>query len=368
MTTPPRPRPPSRPGLARWPRPPSPRSLPCRAWRATRTAPPARAPASCSSQAGAQVEHAPEVAHGIRGRQHVPGRALEQPLLRAFAVVDTRREHERLDAPDQWHAARPEPAVDERQERARDRLVLGARISTAQPGSGSTRGSSPARPLELVGERLRSGRPGGRARLQAAARAARRPCRALARGSRAPRAPRRARARPAVADSASTTAASKRRAAGSSSSEAAGSGREDNGRRSSGSGRTRCPTVAATRRERRRSAWAGESGGRGMPRKGDGRRPRIAIRFAQLCGDSSFSILAVTALLGLAGSGSGGSATSRPRAAIFYYPWYGTAARDGGWQHWNQLGHRPPLDLASNFYPGPRRLLERRRARRRARR
>jgi glycoprotein endo-alpha-1,2-mannosidase len=62
-------------------------------------------------------------------------------------------------------------------------------------------------------------------------------------------------------------------------------------------------------------------------------------------------ILALTALLGLAGSGSGGSATSRPRAAIFYYPWYGTAARDGGWQHWNQLGHRPPLDVASNFYP-----------------
>src|SRR4051812_2112387 len=50
-------------------------------------------------------------------------------------------------------------------------------------------------------------------------------------------------------------------------------------------------------------------------------------------------------------AGSGGSGTPRPRTAIFYYPWYGTAARDGGWMHWNQDGHSPPLDLASNFYP-----------------
>lgn len=37
--------------------------------------------------------------------------------------------------------------------------------------------------------------------------------------------------------------------------------------------------------------------------------------------------------------------------AVFYYPWYGTPARDGGWQHWNQNGHAPPLDLYSGFYP-----------------
>ncbi len=37
--------------------------------------------------------------------------------------------------------------------------------------------------------------------------------------------------------------------------------------------------------------------------------------------------------------------------AIFYYPWYGTPARDGGWQHWNQNGHSPPGDLYSSFYP-----------------
>jgi glycoprotein endo-alpha-1,2-mannosidase len=40
-----------------------------------------------------------------------------------------------------------------------------------------------------------------------------------------------------------------------------------------------------------------------------------------------------------------------PRTAIFYYPWYGTPAADGAWEHWNQLGHVPPVDLASNFYP-----------------
>ncbi len=37
--------------------------------------------------------------------------------------------------------------------------------------------------------------------------------------------------------------------------------------------------------------------------------------------------------------------------AIFYYPWYGTPARDGAWQHWNQNRHRPPNDVYSRFYP-----------------
>jgi len=37
--------------------------------------------------------------------------------------------------------------------------------------------------------------------------------------------------------------------------------------------------------------------------------------------------------------------------AIFYYPWYGTPAHDGAWQHWNQNRHRPPNDLYSRFYP-----------------
>ena len=37
--------------------------------------------------------------------------------------------------------------------------------------------------------------------------------------------------------------------------------------------------------------------------------------------------------------------------AIFYYPWYGTPAADGGWQHWNQNSHQPPGDVYSRFYP-----------------
>jgi glycosyl hydrolase family 99 len=37
--------------------------------------------------------------------------------------------------------------------------------------------------------------------------------------------------------------------------------------------------------------------------------------------------------------------------AIFYYAWYGTPDRDGGWQHWNQQGAEPPLDLGSSYYP-----------------
>ena len=40
-----------------------------------------------------------------------------------------------------------------------------------------------------------------------------------------------------------------------------------------------------------------------------------------------------------------------PRTAIFYYPWYGSPARDGGYEHWSQSGHDPPVDIASNFYP-----------------
>jgi glycoprotein endo-alpha-1,2-mannosidase len=37
--------------------------------------------------------------------------------------------------------------------------------------------------------------------------------------------------------------------------------------------------------------------------------------------------------------------------AIFYYPWYGTPARDGEWQHWDQHGNAPPARIASGWYP-----------------
>ena len=37
--------------------------------------------------------------------------------------------------------------------------------------------------------------------------------------------------------------------------------------------------------------------------------------------------------------------------SIFYYPWYGTPARDGSYEHWAQDGHLPPADVASGYYP-----------------
>jgi len=39
------------------------------------------------------------------------------------------------------------------------------------------------------------------------------------------------------------------------------------------------------------------------------------------------------------------------RVSAFYYPWYGTTARDGAYQHWAQAGHAPPNDIAANYYP-----------------
>ena len=39
------------------------------------------------------------------------------------------------------------------------------------------------------------------------------------------------------------------------------------------------------------------------------------------------------------------------RVSAFYYPWYGTTALDGAYQHWSQRGHTPPDDIASAYYP-----------------
>jgi glycoprotein endo-alpha-1,2-mannosidase len=39
------------------------------------------------------------------------------------------------------------------------------------------------------------------------------------------------------------------------------------------------------------------------------------------------------------------------RVSAFYYPWYGTTALDGSYQHWSQDGHSPPDDIASAYYP-----------------
>ena len=39
------------------------------------------------------------------------------------------------------------------------------------------------------------------------------------------------------------------------------------------------------------------------------------------------------------------------RVGIFYYPWFATPRSDGQYAHWQQGGMRPPLDVASSFYP-----------------
>ena len=41
----------------------------------------------------------------------------------------------------------------------------------------------------------------------------------------------------------------------------------------------------------------------------------------------------------------------RVGSAIFYYPWYGAAGDQPEWFHWANDGHRPPEDIAANFYP-----------------
>jgi glycoprotein endo-alpha-1,2-mannosidase len=46
-----------------------------------------------------------------------------------------------------------------------------------------------------------------------------------------------------------------------------------------------------------------------------------------------------------------GPAAAARGVSIFYYPWYGTPSRDGGWEHWAENGHRPPADIASAYYP-----------------
>jgi len=55
--------------------------------------------------------------------------------------------------------------------------------------------------------------------------------------------------------------------------------------------------------------------------------------------------LALLALLGTA------AARAEASTAIFYYPWYGSQARDGAYLHWRQHWRLAPYDIASNFYP-----------------
>jgi hypothetical protein len=67
----------------------------------------------------------------------------------------------------------------------------------------------------------------------------------------------------------------------------------------------------------------------------------------------ALGLLALLAPVGALAGGhasAGRQATGR-EASIFYYPWYGTPQRDGGYLHWDQGGRIPPLDLATSYYP-----------------
>jgi hypothetical protein len=62
----------------------------------------------------------------------------------------------------------------------------------------------------------------------------------------------------------------------------------------------------------------------------------------------------IAALLAPAAHAGPGHSDGRPaggEVAIFYYPWYGTPARDGAYLHWGQNGHVPPASLASAYMP-----------------
>ena len=72
-----------------------------------------------------------------------------------------------------------------------------------------------------------------------------------------------------------------------------------------------------------------------LPEPSSGRMPMTRIAVA----------LTLLALAAPAQALAGGE------ASIFYYPWYGNPQRDGGYSHWDQSGHVPPVDLATSYYP-----------------
>lgn len=62
-------------------------------------------------------------------------------------------------------------------------------------------------------------------------------------------------------------------------------------------------------------------------------------------------LLALAVLIPAAGGSVSAEGAAPVRVAVFYYPWYGTPAHDGVFQHWQQRGYRPPASIASAFYP-----------------
>jgi glycoprotein endo-alpha-1,2-mannosidase len=46
-----------------------------------------------------------------------------------------------------------------------------------------------------------------------------------------------------------------------------------------------------------------------------------------------------------------GAAAAPKQVSIFFYPWWGTPSHDDDWLHWHQRGARPPVGIASAFFP-----------------
>src|SRR5262245_23334336 len=87
-------------------------------------------------------------------------------------------------------------------------------------------------------------------------------------------------------------------------------------------------------------------------RRGPVYAPAGLVRALWACTGAIVVAALVVATVGarpVEGGGSGGGPSSR--VAIFFYPWYGTPARDGSYQHWSQHGNDPPASIASSFYP-----------------
>jgi glycoprotein endo-alpha-1,2-mannosidase len=61
--------------------------------------------------------------------------------------------------------------------------------------------------------------------------------------------------------------------------------------------------------------------------------------------------VALAAVAFVAARSDASPAGTAPSVAIFFYPWWGTPARDGAYQHWSQGGATPPASIASDFYP-----------------
>jgi glycoprotein endo-alpha-1,2-mannosidase len=62
------------------------------------------------------------------------------------------------------------------------------------------------------------------------------------------------------------------------------------------------------------------------------------------------AVLAATVALASAGGPAAQNAPVSPHAAIFYYPWYSTPVRDGGWAHWYVQHEGMPM-LSTPYYP-----------------